>query len=66
MDQYVAEFSARDVDGEQLLQLDGTKLKVRREEPSRVRACSTCNVCGAVAGSGRPQLIGPQRPEAAH
>lgn len=30
MDQYVPEFSARDVDGEQLLQLDGNKLKVRR------------------------------------
>ncbi|XP_026217831.1 sterile alpha motif domain-containing protein 14 isoform X1 [Anabas testudineus] len=27
MDQYVPEFSARDVDGEQLLQLDGSKLK---------------------------------------
>uniref|UniRef100_A0A3B5MSX9 SAM domain-containing protein n=1 Tax=Xiphophorus couchianus TaxID=32473 RepID=A0A3B5MSX9_9TELE len=27
MDQYVPEFSARDIDGEQLLQMDGTKLK---------------------------------------
>ncbi|PWA27001.1 hypothetical protein CCH79_00019224, partial [Gambusia affinis] len=27
MDQYIPEFSARDIDGEQLLQMDGTKLK---------------------------------------
>lgn len=32
MDQYVSEFTARDVDGQQLLQLDGNKLKVKTEE----------------------------------
>lgn len=29
MEQYVPEFSARDVDGQELLQMDGNKLKVR-------------------------------------
>lgn len=29
MDQYIPEFSARDVDGRELLQMDGAKLKVR-------------------------------------
>lgn len=29
MEQYVPEFSARDVDGKELLQMDGNKLKVR-------------------------------------
>jgi len=32
MEQYVPEFSARDIDGEQLLQMDGSKLKVRTVE----------------------------------
>lgn len=29
MEQYIPEFTARDIDGEQLLLMDGTKLKVR-------------------------------------
>lgn len=29
MEQYVPEFSARDIDGQELLQMDGNKLKVR-------------------------------------
>ena len=29
MEQYIPEFSAREIDGEQLLQMDNSKLKVR-------------------------------------
>lgn len=38
LEQYAAEFAARQVDGPQLLQLDGSKLKVgqsARPQPSR-------------------------------
>lgn len=36
MEQYVPEFSARDVDGQELLQMDGNKLKVRTRRTSSV------------------------------
>lgn len=35
MEQYVPEFSARDIDGQQLLQMDGSKLKVRMRRKNR-------------------------------
>ena len=34
MEQYVPEFSARDVDGQELLQMDGNRLKVRTRRTS--------------------------------
>ncbi len=44
MEQYVPEFSARDIDGQELLQMDGNKLKVRMRMKSS-------------AGSERAQFI---------
>ncbi len=37
MEQYVPEFSAKDVDGQELLQMDGNKLKVRMRRTTLVR-----------------------------
>lgn len=62
MDQYVPEFSAKDVDGQQLLQLDGKALKVRTPPAgARLRADPVLS-----SGSGRPQRVGPRRSEATH
>jgi len=40
MEQYAPEFSARDVDGQQLLQMDGNKLKVRKRRLTLLLSCA--------------------------
>lgn len=51
MDQYIPEFSARDVDGRELLQMDGAKLKVRSSVVSE--RTHRFSLLGALALSGR-------------
>lgn len=70
MDQYIPEFSARDIDGEQLLQMDGTKLKVTMRMVvmmgSLLQRNSDPLLSLSSAGSGRAQFVRPQHSEAPH
>lgn len=43
LDQYVSEFSAQNISGEQLLQLDGNKLKVKNPLSWLLVMCVTRN-----------------------
>uniref|UniRef100_A0A803TXC5 SAM domain-containing protein n=1 Tax=Anolis carolinensis TaxID=28377 RepID=A0A803TXC5_ANOCA len=55
LEQYMAEFAAQEVDGQQLLLLDGTKLKVRQEQGSgEISMLSTDHCCGCVPSSCLP------------
>ena len=43
MDQYTPEFTAKGVDGQQLMQMDSDKLKVRKVFPKKVEGIDVFN-----------------------
>lgn len=58
MDEYVPEFSARHVDGRELLQMDGSKLKVRMTILcEHAQFTFVLNVGMWSTGSGRAQFV---------
>lgn len=60
MERYIPEFIARDVDGEQLLQMNGSRLKVRMKVLQGFLSATGHNVLTPFhpsAGSGRALFI---------
>lgn len=65
MEQYITEFMAKDIDGVQLLQMNGSRLKVRMKV-LQVSVSRRTDLCSLSAGSGRAQFIRPQHAETTH